>query len=791
MAWRAIGPWRNWRAARGVALVAVLSVLVVLALLAASLAVLMQIETVSARTNIGENQLYLLLDSSLAHAKALIYATQSAADGQLLPHDVLLDRFPARAPGDASPWINVYDRRGSLCGRYALSVEDEAAKVDLNSAFMLAPSPGSGWTPGELNLPLALGVPPQWAASLISYRYGRNNVPGARGDDDENNIFLMTDGIDNDADGVMDEDNEGIDDPGEYNAFAPCGDDRAFTGVAEALRVLRNSIGKMSVDQSIALRREIPRRASLYAIDFPTYASDGTPLVDDINVLTPRECRRTVGRANQRQPFGATQPQLNQLAANIVDYRDQNHVLSTLGGQYGVEAINFNEVLANDGTVAFNTAPATAGTSSTSDQELVVPHYCMWNHDGDAWQLDKSKWAFTAGGNYSPWDIQVLDKSRVRLLGPARKFTSPNSSSYFMETLRQQVYDRYMKMRRGTEYPPQSRLVERNGYSYTYESPTWPEDLFKNAYVILVQSPPNSLTASAGNSPRVQKVRASNRDGVLQLETAITFDYTTNLTRGLVFGWAGKGFAMCAQPRVPLMLSVATLQSHKYYLPIVNNWAEHRSPSRVARAGFGPVNTLSRDDRQPVDHKLTYGGDTPETSEPVRASGQGVINVFYSTGSDTTFSPALGFSGWNTMLGITFMRPEVLELLNVSPRAISLRGWTLTFNSGSVVNDVGIIDQGRGYSLRAGGPDANPSIAANGYFYLVNNTKLFNSEFGSGAPNINWGASAAQSVPVWEIPNNSWGVQYDIDKAVAVGSNPYDVRIYVKNEHFRQNHQGD
>jgi len=189
---------------RGVALVAVLSVLVVLALLAASLAVLMQIEAASARTHIGESQLYLLLDSSLAHAKSLIYATQATADGQPIPQDLLLERFAAHGPDAAAPWINVYDQRNMLCGRYSLTVEDEGAKVNLNSAFLLAPSQGSGWTPGELNLSLALGVPPRCAESLVAYRYGRNNVPGARGDDDENNIFLMTDGIDNDADGVVD-----------------------------------------------------------------------------------------------------------------------------------------------------------------------------------------------------------------------------------------------------------------------------------------------------------------------------------------------------------------------------------------------------------------------------------------------------------------------------------------------------------------------------------------------------------------------------------------------------------
>ena len=47
-------------------------------------------------------------------------------------------------------------------------------------------------------------------------------------------------------------------------------------------------------------------------------------------------------------PFQPNSRMRSQLAVNMVDYRDENHVLSTLGSTYGVEAICFNEIMAND-----------------------------------------------------------------------------------------------------------------------------------------------------------------------------------------------------------------------------------------------------------------------------------------------------------------------------------------------------------------------------------------------------------------------------------------------------------
>jgi len=73
----------------------------------------------------------------------------------------------------------------------------------------------------------------------------------------------------------------------------------------------------------------------------------------DINCFTARECRKKIDVANNNHSFEPVAENRSQLAVNIIDYRDENHVLSTLGSTYGVEAVCFNEVVANDESCTF------------------------------------------------------------------------------------------------------------------------------------------------------------------------------------------------------------------------------------------------------------------------------------------------------------------------------------------------------------------------------------------------------------------------------------------------------
>ena len=335
----------------GIALVAVLAILVVLAIMAASFTALMNIENKQSSVQIKSQQLDMLINSGLEQAKAIITVEELESERINKVPDIA-GTFSKMSPNKStdsmfSKWFLVKDKSGSIFGRYRIRLEDEAAKVNVNKAFLLKKSKGTGWDTGEVVLPTALAIPRKSAEKIIKYRYGKNNLPGGRGDDDQNNLILMADGIDNNANGVIDEDDEGINDPREYSAEHLKGDDTKFSSMTEMMNVI---IGDKNISANLraGIMKEIPRRATIYSVDKPGSATLPTKMPSDINSITTRECRKLLIKANAESPFEPNSSKQQQLAANIIDYRDENHVLSTLGSTYGVEAICFNELLAND-----------------------------------------------------------------------------------------------------------------------------------------------------------------------------------------------------------------------------------------------------------------------------------------------------------------------------------------------------------------------------------------------------------------------------------------------------------
>ncbi len=790
------------------ALVAVLSVLTVLAVLAASFAVLIQLDVANANSQVEIQRLNMLLESGMNHAVAVLQQAQAAGEKiSTLSRGSLRQAFGDYTTGvethdarqarehAAGRWISVVNSHGSVEGRYRVAVEDEAAKVNLNTAFLLDKSRGSGWLAGEVALAQASGLPTQVMERIVQFRYGPNTLPGARGDDDKNNVLLMSDGIDNNANGIIDEEDEGVEDPGEYSPYYPMGDDRRITSLSEALSIVLGGPLKLTLDARRLVQREIPRRTTLYSIDLPGSSSlpDAEPA--DVNVVNTRQARRLIGRANMVKPFGGTQRDLDQLAVNIADYRDQNHVLSTHGSLYGVEAINFNELLANDGTVARNTSAGISGGVDPNRDDFVVPSYDVHfaariaGEVGRDWRTFNNN--FSTIANEAAWDVEV-EGARVELYGPVKDFNFDGSvlREHNMSSTRKRGFDAYVANRDAGSYPSRRVRRQMGSSTATYTAFRWPVNFFQNLYVCVGFSNSNAYRSGIVQV-QTRKIASSTADGVLTVQGGPLQTPDGKLARAVIGGWTGGSGPEGAWPRMPLMLTVQKLQPSVYYLPVVNNWCNHRQLDQVANAGFAPWNELQNDDRRPRDHKLYYGGDRSTEYTPVRSTRRGTLDVFYISGRNAVYDPVtLQYSGWCAPWGLTFVRPEVIELMNVSARPVSLRGWTLTFNTGSVVNDIGVIDYGKGYMLnQAGAADPNPVVMPDSYFYLVNNIKLFNADFGSKTPSDTWGNNASQSVPVWEIPNSSWGVQYEIERAESIsqGGGLYDVRVHVKGaESFRR-----
>ncbi len=334
---------------KGVALVAVLAILVVLTILAASFSAMMNLELKQSTEHQNSFRLDMLLNSGVEHSKTLLTAAS------------IVNQASSLTQNKSTKWFYVKDEVGKVVGRYRIKFEDESGKLNINRARLPNNSKGFGWDTGEVNLPKALGVPPEIAKKVLKYRYGPNRLPGGRGDDNHNNVVLMADGIDNNANGIIDEEDEGINDPGEYKTDNLSGDDRKFSTINETVSILLDSKKKLPFSTVSKLRNLIPTRATIYSIDEPGSPTLNNKISADINCLTARDCRKLITKANKRKTFIPGGQKRAQLAANIVDYRDENHVLSTLGSTYGVEAVCFNEVMANDESVTHDLVFARLG----------------------------------------------------------------------------------------------------------------------------------------------------------------------------------------------------------------------------------------------------------------------------------------------------------------------------------------------------------------------------------------------------------------------------------------------
>jgi len=209
-----------------------------------------------------------------------------------------------------------------------VGIVDEEAKLNINTAGM--GTSNEGWIPYELNLGALKGLDKTKLKAILQYRYGPDGAPGEKGvDDDKDNDVLCRDGIDNDADGEVDEENEGIDEPDEFCPDSPRGDDNPFETIEEIRLV--PGIGESMVNR-------LKDYITIYSYD-KNIDRDGNLRVN-INHAPPFKIARALERA------GFSEEEAAQIAVNIVDFRDEDNDPTEYKGKYGIERTPYiNEVM--------------------------------------------------------------------------------------------------------------------------------------------------------------------------------------------------------------------------------------------------------------------------------------------------------------------------------------------------------------------------------------------------------------------------------------------------------------
>ena len=211
-----------------------------------------------------------------------------------------------------------------------VGIVDEASKININVAG--DGSFNEGYSPSELNLSSLKGLNENKAKAIIQYRLGEDGAPGRKGvDDDGDAEFISKDGIDNDADGEVDEEKEGIDEPDEFCPENPFGDDNPFETVQELRTV--PWIGDYTFN-------EIKDRVTIFSYD-KNIDRDGSLRVN-INCAPPRQIFLALKKA------GFSDGRASQIAVNIVDFRDEDSDPTEFNGKYGIEQTPYiNEVMPN------------------------------------------------------------------------------------------------------------------------------------------------------------------------------------------------------------------------------------------------------------------------------------------------------------------------------------------------------------------------------------------------------------------------------------------------------------
>jgi type II secretory pathway component PulK len=238
------------RSEKGIALILVVSILTVVAITVVSFIFTMRLESRAAANYLWQAQARYIAEAGITHALAVL--KEDKANSFI---DTYGDTWRSTFGGsdidndedrkNDSRWIEV-SSGGQLIGRYAVLVEDEAAKININAAGFHNESPlkvTQGATPFEVSLKdflLAKDISSaqELSGEILNYRWGSDELPGAAGQDDNSNLaYLGHDGIDNDADGEIDEPAEGIDEPQEFVPYHPFDDDRPFLTSEEIKRI--------------------------------------------------------------------------------------------------------------------------------------------------------------------------------------------------------------------------------------------------------------------------------------------------------------------------------------------------------------------------------------------------------------------------------------------------------------------------------------------------------------------------------------------------------------------------
>jgi DNA uptake protein ComE-like DNA-binding protein len=731
----------------GIALVAVLAILTVLSIMAAAFAFYMSTEHQLGMISSAKVQSDMLAQSALEHAFSLLerdLADQPGWDDlseswntHFLPGNtndaVDIDGLPSVIKDAGSKdgrWIYVRNDKGNVIGRYAVKIEDESGKINLNTATATSTkmqNQGVGTFEMLLTDGQGRGLPisREFARNLVEYRYGRDKEPGqANVDDNLTESTYIADKIDNDADNVYDELDEGTDEQAEYNPLKPRWDDRSYSFFYEIFD--HSDSGK---GLSLNAQRLLNRYGTIFTTHRDLFYDDRDETLRkqlNLNVSTKRQLRKILRRANDESRFESSSRSMHTLISNLMDYRDENHVLTTVESAYGVEAVCFNEIMAHDGSFLRETDWSGWWPYVPNKRDRILTYNRFY---GLYYGLDAKERRWKFAGMSSAGTDGGYRLVRIKLNKPDQLTGGGNEWKYFSDFLQCDT--------------------------------KWPKDFWKNGTAVIYNGE-NKKEFDIDSNPQtskrefILKCKASDYDFIAQASS------NSNGRVVLRNGWLHGPWMNCGIPESTETFFVPV--PHKklersYYkvLSLMHAASSGRTTTRELDMDGDPANyTIQNELKDDKGHyKLQY---PYKQGHAVRPNSHGYINVTITSSRKSRN----GQRYESVSDRVVFLRPDIVELINISDHPISLKNWRVVVNTGLAAERLATVDNSVYYSPRMNGRFINtyPSIAPGGHFYMTNNREIFDLEHCNGSGTYGDGRNEINQV--FELPDAKWGIEYDV-----------------------------
>jgi len=310
----------------------------------------------------------------------------------------------------------------------------------------------------------------------------------------------------------------------------------------------------------------------------------------------------------------------------------------------------------------------------------------------------------------------------------------------------------------------------------------WEPNFWKDAQVGMKKSGGSVYEFTVVNS-----AAGNNRELTISPKTAAVANWANSLTGGV-----NDIYCKIQTKWQNLIKTGGKEASIKWYFP-VNERTQH--PEYYYRA-YLVSSTVTPDEGQMVGKpenkgstkshvtELDVDGDTEKYSvtewdqlkyiyrngEAMRANKHGYMPLLVTSSRKCQDHD---YRFFNMLVFAFFSRPDIVELINVSDKPISLRNWQVVVNTGVEALTLDTIDTAKHYSLERSGTytDPNPVIPANGYFYLTNNREIFDREYANG--DGEYGSSSSEVIPVYELTEKRWGITYPITEVIP----PYQIKV--------------